>query len=298
MIPQLLAAGHEVTAISRSPAKADALGRQGVRALTCDAFDPAGLARVVADAAPDAIIHQLTDLPARMDVRKLGEVYARNNRARREGTRNLLDAARRASVPRFIVQSMGTWYRPEGGDIKTETDPLWSDAPEPIGEAVRTVIGMEKAVLREVPDGIVLRYGGFYGPCTWYAPDGDVTHQLRRRMFPVIRPGSGITSFIHVDDAAAAAVAALGAPPGIYNVADDEPARASDWIPAFADAAGAPPPRRVPEFLARLVLGRALTAWVTTMRGASNARARAQLSWSPRYPTWRIGFRAIFRQGT
>jgi len=289
LIPQLLDAGHQVVAITRREDRAGELRRRGAEAIVCDVFDADRLAQAVRAAAPAAIVNQLTDLPAAMDPRLVEAAYARNNRVRREGTRNLLAAASAASVPRFIVQSMATWYRPEGGRIKEESDPLWTDAPEPLGAAVRTVADMEAAVLSGAATGIVLRYGGFYGPGTWYEPGGDVAEKLRARKFPVIGSGAAVTSFVHVHDAASAAVAALAGPPGIYNIVDDEPAPASEWGPAASAAVGAPPPRRIPAILARLVVGKAFTAWMTTMRGASNAKAKRELGWTPRYASWRTG---------
>lgn len=291
LIPRLAGAGHSVVAITRQPGKSEWLRRAGAEAIVCDVFDAGRLAGVVRDAGPDAIVHQLTDLPATMNPRKLKEIYDRNNRVRREGTRNLIAAARAAGVGRLVVQSMGTWYRPEGGPVKSETDPLWTDAPEPIGAAVRTVVHMEEEVRRDVPVAIVLRYGAFYGPGTWYASDGEIANRVRARGFPIVGSGGGITSFIHVEDAAMAAVAALEAPSsGIYNIADDEPAPSAEWLPVYAAALGARPPRRVPEFLARLVLGRPLTTWLTTLRGASNGAAATGLGWRPVHATWRQGF--------
>ena len=290
MTRQLIAAGHQVFAITRRQDKVEALHKAGARAVVCDVYDAPRLADAVREAAPDALVHQLTDLPASLDVRKINEVYARNNRVRREGTRNLLAAAAAAGVHTFIVQSMATWYRPEGSAVKKEGDALWTDAPEPIGAAVRTVAEMESAVLGGVKNGIVLRYGAFYGPGTWYTGSGEIARQFRARKLPLIGAGDGITSFIHVDDAASAAVAALDGPPGVYNIADDEPARASEWMAVFAASIGAPSPRRVPAFLARLVLGKALTAWLTTMRGASNERSKRELRWEPHYASWRTGF--------
>ena len=288
MIPQLIAAGHAVVALTRVPARTAAMAAAGAEAVVGDVFDRERLFAVVRDALPDAIIHQLTDLPAVMNPKELAAVYERNDRVRREGTRNLVAAAVRLGVRRFVVQSMATWYRPEGGLIKSERDPLWTDAPEPIGEAVRTVAAMESSVLRETPIGVVLRYGAFYGPGTWYAPDGAIATRIRKRAFPVIGDGAGITSFVHVDDAAAAAVAALNAPTSaVYNVVDDEPAAASEWIAAYGAAIGASRPLTVPRFVARLALGKAMTAWLTTMRGASNAKIAAELGWRPRYVSWR-----------
>jgi nucleoside-diphosphate-sugar epimerase len=289
MIPQLLEAGHHVVAISRHESKAEALRRLGAGAVVCDVFDAPRLAEAVRQAAPDAIVNQLTDLPASMDPRAIEAAYVRNNRVRREGTRNLLAAAASASVPRFIVQSMATWYRPVGSRIKHESDPLWTDAPEPLGAAVRTVADMEAAVLSGSSVGVVLRYGAFYGPGTWYSADGDVMTMVRRRKLPIVGAGDGVTSFVHVHDAAAAAVAALSAPAGVYNIVDDEPAAASEWMPALASALGAPAPRRVPAFLARLIVGKALTTWMTTMRGASSEKAKREMGWQPRYASWRAG---------
>jgi nucleoside-diphosphate-sugar epimerase len=293
MIPRLVAAGHSVVAISRDPRKIDALRSSGAEGAICDVFDAVRLAGIVQDTAPDAIVHQLTALPAAMNPRQLAAIYARNNRVRSEGTRNLLAAARAAKVTRMVLQSMGTWYRPEGGAVKTEQDPLWTDAPEPIGTAVRTVAAMEAAALKEMPIAVVLRYGAFYGPGTWYAEGGDLATRIRKRGYPIVGAGKGMTSFIHVDDAAEAACAALNAPAsGVYNIVDDEPAPASVWMPVYAAAMGAPAPLRVPALLTRLALGKPLTKWITSMRGASNRAAAVQLGWRPRHSTWREGFRA------
>lgn len=292
MIPRLVSAGHAVVAISRAAEKLDGLRKAGAEAVVCNVFDRERLETVVRDAAPDAIVNQLTDLPTSMDPRKIEAIYARNNRVRSEGARNLITAARAARVSRLVVQSMATWYRPEGGAIKTEEAPLWTDAPEPIGAAVRTVVAMEGAALKDMPVATVLRYGAFYGAGTWYAGDGDIAKRMKKRGFPIVGSGGGMTSFIHVGDAAAAAVAALDAPAsGVYNIVDDEPAAASEWMPAYAAAIGAPAPLRVPAFLARLALGKPLTKWITSMRGASNRAALTRLGWRLQYPTWRAGFK-------
>jgi nucleoside-diphosphate-sugar epimerase len=290
LLPQLVAAGHAVVALTRVASRTAALTAAGADAVIGDVFDRDGLLAIVRAAMADAIVHQLTDLPAAMNPGQLTQIYARNNRVRREGTRNLVAAAVQCGVRRFIVQSMATWYRPEGSLVKSEADALWTDAPEPIGEAVRTLAAMETSVLRETPIGVVLRYGGFYGAGTWYAPGGDIARRIRRRAFPIIGDGAGITSWVHVDDAASAAVAALNAPvSAVYNVVDDEPAAAVEWIPAYATAIGAPRPLRVPAFLARLAVGKALTTWMTTMRGASNAKIAAELGWRPGHVSWRNG---------
>ena len=294
LVRQLAAAGHQVIAVTRSPAKAAALQQTGADAVVCDVYDRDRLTAAARDASPDAVVHQLTDLPPAMDPGRLAEIYERNNRVRREGTRNLLDAATAAGSARFVVQSMATWYEPVGATVKAETDPLWRNAPEPLGTAVRTVDEMERAVLREAGIGIVLRYGAFYGPGTWYAADGEIARRMRSRGFPIIGHGEGVMSFVHVDDAASAAVAALAAPASaIYNVVDDEPAPASVWTPAYAEAIGAPTPFRVPAFAARLAIGSTLTQWLTTLRGASNTKIKADLGWRLRYQSWREGFRTV-----
>ena len=290
LLPQLVAAGHVVVGLTRLQSRAATIAAAGAEAVVGDVFDRDGLLGIVRDAIPDAIIHQLTDLPPAMNPRQLDDIYARNNRVRREGTRNLVAAAVQAGVRRFVVQSMATWYRPEGGLVKSEGDPLWTDAPEPIGEAVRTLATMETTVMRETPIGVVLRYGGFYGAGTWYAPGGEIEKRIKSRGFPIIGKGAAITSFVHIDDAAAAAVVALNArTSAVYNVVDDEPAPAEEWIPAYAAAIGAPRPWRVPAFVARLAVGKALTTWMTTMRGASNAKIAAELGWRPKHASWRSG---------
>jgi nucleoside-diphosphate-sugar epimerase len=291
LIRQLKTAGHDVVATTRSEAKAPVIRGLGAVPVVVDVFDGERLTEAVLGARPDAIINQLTDLPQSMEPKHLHEIYARNNRVRREGTAHLLDAAEAAGVQVFVAQSMGTWYRPTGGGVKSEADPLWMNAPEPIGDAVRTLAQMEGDVLARMPRGVILRYGAFYGPGTWYAPDGEIAKRMQARAFPIIGRGEGITSFIHVDDAASAAVAALTAPSaGIFNVADDEPAPASEWIPAYAAALNAPKPWKVPALAARLALGGAVAEWLSTMRGASNAAIKTALGWRPAYPSWRIGF--------
>ena len=292
LVPQLVEAGHEVTAITRSGDKLGMLGELGVEAVLCDVFDAGRLGSVVAQAEPDAVINQLTDLPQSLNPRKLGEYYAANNRVRREGTRNLLSAARGAGVHRFLVQGAAYWYVQTGGAVKTEEAPLYLDAPTPIGDTVKTMKSVEEAVLlAEGLEGIVLRYGMFYGPGTWYAKDGDVGRQVRKRRYPMIGRGEGTYSFIHVDDAAAATVAALErARPGVYNVVDDEPATAAEWLPVYAEALGAKRPPRVPAFVARLIASKALVEWMLGLRGASNEKIKRELGWRPRYESWRQGF--------
>ncbi|MDQ4063863.1 MAG: NAD(P)-dependent oxidoreductase [Actinomycetota bacterium] len=292
LVPQLAEAGHQVTAMTRSKEKLGKLYDLGAEAVACDVFDAGRLGSVVARAEPDAVINELTDLPQSLNPRRLKEYYAANNRVRREGTANLLSAARGAGVRRFLIQGAAYWYAPTGGPVKTEEAPLYLDAPSPIGPAVETIKEVEEAVLTaDGIEGIVLRYGMFYGPGTWYAKDGDVGRQVRKRRYPMIGHGEGTYSFIHVDDAASATVAALeSARPGVYNVVDDEPVSAAEWMPVYVEALGAKRPPRVPAFVARLIAGEALVRWMLGLRGASNEKIREELGWRPKYESWRQGF--------
>jgi 2-alkyl-3-oxoalkanoate reductase len=292
LVPQLIEAGHEVIAMTRSKEKLGELYELGAEPVLCDVFDAGRLGSVVARAEPDAVINELTDLPQSLNPRKLREYYAANNHVRREGMRNLLSAARGTGVRRFLVQGAAYWYAPTGGLVKAEEAPLYLDAPAPIGPAVETMKEVEDAVLSaEGLEGIVLRYGFFYGPGTWYAKDGDVGRQVRKRRYPMIGRGEGTYSFIHVVDAASATVAALErARPGVYNVVDDEPATAAEWMPVFAEALGAKRLPRVPAFLARVLAGDALVRWMLGLRGASNEKIKRGLGWHPRYESWRRGF--------
>jgi len=276
LVPQLVEAGHEVAAITRSQEKLDMLSTLGAEPVLCDVFDAERLGSVVARVEPDAVVNQLTDLPQSLNPRKLGEYYAANNHVRCEGTRNLLSAALGAGVRRFLAQGSAYWYAPTGGAVKTEEAPLYLDAPAPIGQAVKTMKEVEDSVLSANGiEGVVLRYGMFYGPGTWYAKDGDVGQQVRKRRYPMIGNGEGNYSFIHVADAASATVATLeGARPGVYNIVDDDPVPAAEWMPVYAEALGTKRPLRVPEFLARMIVGDALITWMLGLRGASNERSR------------------------
>lgn len=292
LVPRLVEAGHEVTAITRQEKKLRELYELGAEPILCDVFDAERLGAVVARAEPDALINQLTDLPQSLNPRKLGEYYAANNRVRREGTRNLLSAALGAGVHRFLAQGSAYWYAPTGGPVKTEEAPLYLDAPAPLGPAVDTIKEVEAAVLSaDGIEGVVLRYGMFYGPGTWYAKDGDVGRQVRKWRYPMIGKGEGTFSFIHIDDAADATVAALErARPGVYNVVDDDPATAAEWMPVFAEALGAKRPPRVPAFLARMIAGGALVTWMLGLRGASNEKIKSEIGWRPQYESWQRGF--------
>ena len=292
LLPRLVAAGHEVTGTTRSEQRAEELRSAGARAVVCDALEGEALHAAVEEAAPEVVVHQLTALPRRFDPRDK-EIYTPTNRVRSEGTRTLLDAARAAGVRRMICQSIAFAYEPgRQPEVKDEDAPLALTAPPPFGDAVRVIDEMERAVVgAEGLEGLVLRYGWFYGPGTYYADDGSMAQDVRRRRFPIIGKGTGIFSFVHVDDAASATVAAVerGAP-GVYNVVDDDPAPQRDWLPAYAEAIGARKPLRVPVWIARLVVGK-IASVASVQPGASNAKAKRELGWEPRWPSWRQGFR-------
>ena len=293
LAPMLVATGHRVTGTTRTPAKAEALRAAGVEPVVVDALDRDAIVAAVVAARPDAIVHQLTGLSNLNSLRDFDRAFEVTNRLRTEGTDNLLAGARAAGARRFVAQSYAGWpYTRSGGPVKTEDDPL---DPEPVASMSRTLAAIRRLedTVTGTPeiDGIVLRYGGFYGPGTGMSAGGDQVEMLRKRRFPIIGDGDGVWSFVHIDDAAAATVAALerGAP-GIYNVVDDEPAPVRDWLPVLAAAAEAKPPRRLPRWLARLAAGEALTTMMTEIRGASNAKAKRELDWRPAHPSWRAGF--------
>jgi 2-alkyl-3-oxoalkanoate reductase len=292
LISQLVAAGHEVTGTTRSDSKAESIRAAGARPAVCDALDAASLRAAVTEAAPEVVVHQMTALPQRFNPRDKA-VYEATNRVRGEGTRNLLDAARAAGARRVVSQSIAFGYAPgPRPDVKDEDAPLALDAPPPFGDGLRVLEEMERSVVgADDLEGVVLRYGWFYGPGTYYADDGSTASDVRRRRFPVIGRGTGLFSFIHVDDAASATVAAVerGAP-GVYNVVDDEPAPMRDWLPAYAEAIGARKPLRVPAWVARLAAGPMATQ-MGVLPGASNAKAKRELGWEPRWRSWREGFR-------
>jgi nucleoside-diphosphate-sugar epimerase len=291
LLRQLVAAGHQVTGTTRSAERAEEIRADGCAPAVCDVFDLAALKAAVAEAAPEVVINQLTSLPRDYNPRQLD--YGPTNRVRTEGGGNLIEAAREAGARRFVTQSISFMYAPEGDWVKDEEARLFTDAPGDFATAVRALTEHEQAAL-DAPglESLVLRYGWFYGPGTYYASDGSIAEQVRRRRFPVVGKGSGVVSFLHVEDAAGATVAASerGAP-GVYNVVDDDPAPFAEWLPVYAEALGAKRPRRVPAFIARLVAGGAVAALATELRGASNATAKRELGWQPSYPSWRQGFR-------
>lgn len=296
VVPRLIAAAHEVTGITRSPERAAQLQELGAHAAICDVYDRPRLADAVRRAAPEVVVHLLTDLPARFRPRT---DLTSNDRLRREGTGNLVAAAGAAGARRLLAESIAFAYAPAGRVPKREDDALWLDGPGSYADSVRAVAELERQVLQAPGiEGLVLRFGWLYGPGTWYAPDGSIAQDLRRRMYPVVGAGSGEWSFVHVDDAAAAVAAGVASPvTGVLNIVDDEPAPLSAWVPALAQAVGAPRPWRVPPWLARLVAGREAVELTQRLVGASNARACAALDWTLRYPSWRQGFRAFATDG-
>ena len=295
LVPQLVARGHQVVGMTHSPSKQDLVRGMGARPVVADALDPDAVAQAVAVAEPEVIVHQLTALSGKFNMRRMDRFFETTNRLRTEGTDHLLAAARAVGARRFVAQSFAGWPAGRGGaPVKDEDAPFDPDPPKqfrPILDAIRY---LETAVTGAGGlEGVVLRYGGFYGPGTTLSADPDAPHTeaVRKRMFPVIGDGGGIWSFIHIEDAAAATVLAVErGRPGIYNVVDAEPAPVREWLPALASALGAKPPMRVPRWLGRLAAGEAATVMMTEVRGASNAKAKREFGWTPRYASWRQGF--------
>jgi nucleoside-diphosphate-sugar epimerase len=295
LVPKLIAAGHEVVGMTRD-GQGEALLREfGARAAIADALDAEAVRRAVVVSEPDAVVHQLTALSGSLDLRRFDASFAATNRLRTEGTDNLLAAARAAGATRFIAQSFAGWpFERSGGPVKTEYDLLDSDPPAPMRRTLEAIRYLEQVVTgaRDLV-GIVLRYGGFYGPGTSIAldPPADQVVALRKRKIPLVGGGTGVWSFVHVDDAAAATVAALHrGHAGVYHVVDDEPAPVRDWLPALAEAVGAPPPFRLPRWLGRIAAGQAVIVLMTESRGASNEKAKRELGWQPEHASWRTGF--------
>ncbi len=259
--------------------------------MIADALDAAAVQEAVTQARPEAVIHQLTSLPARIDPRKMKRDFELNDRLRSEGTRILVAAARDAGATRILAQSIAFAYAPgPPGTVHGEGDPLYLDSPEPFRRSANALADLERSV-GEV-GGVVLRYGYFYGPGSAISREGSMAEDLARRRLPVIGRGGGVWSFVHVDDAAQATLAALEHDrPGVYNIVDDEPAPVAQWLPALAEALGAPRPMRVPGLIARMLAGAYGVMVMTRAQGASNALAKRELAWSPAHPSWRDGFR-------
>jgi nucleoside-diphosphate-sugar epimerase len=291
LAPLLRAQGHHVTGMTRSPQRAQALRAMDVEPVIADAMDADAVAAALEEARPDAVIHQLTSLPPRIDPRRMDRDFELNDRLRSEGTRILVQAARATGATRMLAQSVAFAYAPgPPGTLHREQDPLLTDAPWPFARSANAIADLERAILGA--GGVVLRYGYFYGPGSAIARDGSIGEDVSRRRMPIVGRGTGVWSFIHVDDAARATVAALErAPTGAYNVVDDDPAPVAQWLPALASAVGAPRPLRIPAFIARLVAGSYGASVMTEAQGASNELIKRELGWTPEYPSWREGFR-------
>jgi nucleoside-diphosphate-sugar epimerase len=293
LVPKLRAAGHEVIAMIRTPERERALRELGAEPAIADALDAHAVRKAMEAAAPDVVIHQLTSLPRRIDPRKIERDFELNDRLRSEGTRNLVEAAQATGAKRILAQSIAFAYAPgPPGTIHTERDPLFLDSPpKAFARSAKAVDDLERAVLGA--GGLVLRYGYFYGPGSSIARAGSLGEDIARRRVPIVGGGRGVWSFIHIDDAAAATVAALAQGScGAYNIVDDEPAAVSEWLPALAAALGAPRPMRVPSFLARPLAGSYGVMTMTRAQGACNELAKRELGWQPAHPSWREGFRS------
>lgn len=305
LVPRLVEAGHQVHGMTRSDSKQAMIRELGAVPVVADALDPDQVAEAVGRAKPDVIVHQLTAIGA-LDLRHMSRSFAPTNRLRTEGTDHLLSAGQAVGVRRFVAQSVAAWsYARTGGPVKTEQDPLDPDPSEQRTSVAKSTVEMrdildairhlERAVLEaEWTEGIVLRYGGFYGPDTSMTPGGETFEMVRQRKYPVVGNGAGVWSFIHVADAADATVAAVehGADSEhrVYNVVDDDPAPVSEWLPELARTLGAKRPMRVPRFVGRLAAGEVGVMMMTELRGASNAKAKRELGWRPAHPSWRTGF--------
>lgn len=291
LLPLLLEAGHEVVALARSPDRARAVRELGAEPAVADALDAPALRDVVLSAEPDVVVNELTRIPDRIDPRRVVDSLAMTNRLRTEATRTLVDAAREAGARRFVSQTIAFVYRPDGEAPASEDEPLYLDAPSDFRPIVEAVRDSEQLVLGSGLEGVVLRYGHLYGPGTAYSATGSFTEEVSRRRVPLVGTGAGVWSFVHVDDAASATVAAVErGGPGAYNVVDDDPAPVAAWLPEYARLVDAGAPRRVPELLGRLGAGSFGVFFMTRQRGVSNRKALRELEWRPAHPSWREGF--------
>lgn len=294
LVPRLVEAGHEVHGMTRSESKGAMLHELGAVPVVADALDPDQVAEAVGRANPEVIVHQLTAIGS-VDLRHMNRDFALTNRLRTEGTDHLLSAGQAVGVRRFVAQSaVYGFYARAGGAVKTEEDPLDPSPPREARDVLAAIRHLEKAVLgARWTEGIVLRYGAFYGPGTSLAPGGEQFEMIRKRRFPLVGDGGGVWSFIHIADAAEATVAAIErGHHGIYNIVDDDPAPVAEWLPALAQTLGARKPMRVPRFVGRMFSGETGAVFMTEIRGASNTKAKRELGWQPQHPSWRQGFAA------
>ena len=287
LVPMLAAGGHEVVGMTRSPRKQDLIRTLGARPVVADALDPEAVAQAVAEAEPDVIAHELTALSGAIDLRNFEQTFDETNRLRTEGTDHLLAAGRAVGVERFVAQSFAGWpFARTGGPIKTEEDPIDTSPPDAVRATLEAILHLERAVTGAGwTEGVVLRYGGFYGPGTSLGnPNGEQLEAIRKRKLPIVGNGEGVWSLIHIEDAARATVAAIEhGKRGIYHVVDDDPSPTKEFLPAAAEVLGARKPMRVPRWVGRLLAGEAAVVMMTEVRGASNAKAKRELGWQPRY---------------
>jgi nucleoside-diphosphate-sugar epimerase len=295
----LVAKGHEVTGLTRTPAKVPLIEGMGASAAIADVFDAVATSTAIDRAKPETIVSLLTSLPKRLDLRRVNQTYEANNRVRVTGIKNLVAGATTAGVRRLVVESLAIWYAPfdsaqgKPGDAtpRAEDAPLFVDAPDPVGTAVRALLEMERIAQDSPISTIILRYGGFYGPGTWLGRGGFIYEDTLKRKYPLIGDGAGYYSWIHIDDAATATVAAIEShETGVFNVVDDEPSPSREWLPYYAKTIGAPRPPTIPLMIARFV-GGGLVEWQNQIPPVSNARIKQVLGWKPAIPTWREGFR-------
>jgi nucleoside-diphosphate-sugar epimerase len=300
LVPRLVAGGHDVAGMTRNESKIDAVRSLGATPVVADALEPEEVARAVGEVGPEIIVHQLTALAGSLtDSRHPDRSFAPTNRLRTEGTDHLLAAGRAVGVRRFVAQSYAGWrFARRGASVMTEEEPLDLSLPHKLRGMLDAIRHLEDAVTGAPwTEGLVLRYGNFYGPGTSMAPGGEHFELIRKRKSPVVGSGAGVWSFIHIEDAAEATIAAIErGNRGIYNIVDDEPAAVAEWLPALASVLGAKPPPRVPRWLGRLLAGEAAAVMMTDVRGASNAKAKRELGWRPRHRSWREGFAEVVAQ--
>jgi len=293
LVPLLVSKGHHVVATTRTSGKTEALRALGAEAIVLDGLNRNAAIDTVVASRPDAIVHQMTALASVRSLKNFDKEFAVTNRLRTEGTEHLIAAAQAAGTRKLVVQSYTGWPNERtGGPVKTEDDPLDPNPPKRMSRSLAAMRELERLVASANGiQGTVLRYGNFYGPGTAFSPDGEITRMVRRRQFPIIGSGAGIWSFIHMDDTASATLAAIESnASGVFNIVDDEPAAVSVWLPQLARTIGAKPPRRIPAWLGRLVMGEAGVSMMTQSRGSSNAKAKRILGWQPIFPSWRQGF--------
>jgi nucleoside-diphosphate-sugar epimerase len=298
LLPLLVSGGHSVVGLTRTPAKTATICRAGAEAAIADVLNRAAMVEAVAGAKPDVIVHEMTSLSAASDLRRFDRSFAVTNRLRTEGLQNLVAAARQAGTRRIVAQSFCGWpFARNGGPVKSEDDPLDPEPPQELRRTLEAIRYLENTVTASSEiNGLVLRYGAFYGPGTGLF-EGLMIDRLRRRRVPLIGDADGWWSFLHIDDAAAAtALAVERGAPGIYNIVDDEPAPVREWLPALAAMLGARPPRRIPKWVARIAAGGHIVTMMTEARAGSNAKAKRELSWQPVHASWRQGFAEVLAQ--